>query len=134
MSDFELTIGRLSDRTGVNVETIRYYEKIALMPKPPRSTGGHRLYSSSDAARLNFIRRARELGFSLAEIQSLIDLEEARPTCAEVHALADKHISAIRSRVKDLKKLEKRLVTLAQKCSQESVPDCPIIDALSDRA
>lgn len=134
MSDHKFTIGRLSGRTGVNIETIRYYEKIALLPKPPRSSGGHRLYGSAETERLNFIRRARELGFSLAEIRSLIGLEEARPTCAEVHALTGEHINAIRSRVKDLKKLEKRLVTLAQKCTQEPVPQCPILDALSDQA
>ncbi len=133
MSDQEFTIGKLSGRTGVNIETIRYYEKIALLPKPPRSTGGHRLYGSAEAERLNFIRRARELGLSLAEIRSLIGLEEARPTCAEVHTLTEGHIKTIRSRVKDLKKLEKRLVTLAQKCTQEPVPQCPILDALSDR-
>lgn len=133
MSNHEFTIGRLSERTGVNIETIRYYEKIALLPKPPRSTGGHRLYGSNETARLRFIRRARELGFSLAEIRSLIGLEDARPTCAEVHALANEHISAIRSRLKDLKKLERRLVSLAQKCSLEPIPECPIIDALSNQ-
>ena len=133
MSDNDFTIGRLSKSSGVNIETIRYYEKIHLLPKPARTAGGHRLYSSEEARKLHFIRRARELGFSLIEIRSLIGLESAHPTCADVFAMADEHIAAIRSRIRDLKKLEKRLVTLAQQCAQNSAVECPILDALSGR-
>jgi MerR family mercuric resistance operon transcriptional regulator len=85
-----LTIGPLSERTGVNIETIRYYERIGLLPAPPRSLGRHRLYDAEQSQRLSFVRRSRELGFSIAEIRALLDLAtQSGRGCAEVKAITE---------------------------------------------
>jgi MerR family transcriptional regulator, mercuric resistance operon regulatory protein len=127
------TIGALSEDTGVNIETIRYYERIGLLPAPPRSAGRHRLYGESHRQRLVFIRRARELGFSLEEIRTLLGLGGGRHdlTCGDVRALTQHHIEAIRDKVRDLKRLERTLSALAAQCKADIVPDCPILDALN---
>src|SRR5215510_12826753 len=102
-----VTIGELSQRTGVNIETIRYYERIGLLPAPPRSAGRHRLYGEPYRRRLVFIRRARELGFSLEEVRALLCLGGAHAlTCRDVRALTQHHIEAIRAKIRDLRKLE----------------------------
>ena len=127
-----MTIGALSEGTGVNTETIRYYERIGLLSAPPRSAGGHRLYDQPHRQRLVFIRRARELGFSLDEIRALLGLGSGHAlTCGDVRALAQHHIAAIREKVRDLKRLERTLSDLAVQCAGETVPDCPILDALN---
>jgi MerR family mercuric resistance operon transcriptional regulator len=127
------TIGALSEDTGVNIETIRYYERIGLLPAPPRSAGRHRLYGESHRQRLVFIRRARELGFSLEEIRTLLGLGGGRHdlTCGDVRALTQHHIEAIRDKVRDLKRLERTLSALAAQCKADIVPGCPILDALN---
>lgn len=127
----EITIGKLSDHTGVKVETIRYYEKIGLMPSPPRKSGGHRLYGPQFVDRLCFIRRGRELGFSLSDIRKLFGLEDGQPTCEQVHALTQEHIKDIRRKIADLKKLERTLSETAKQCLKDSTPDCAVIHALS---
>jgi len=127
-------IGVLSAETGVNIETIRYYEKIGLMPAPPRTEGRQRVYASAHLKRLTFIRRSRELGFSLDQIRELLGLVRGHDlTCAEVKAMTEEHVADIRRKVKDLKKLERVLSDLAAQCSGNAVPDCPILDALSNR-
>lgn len=124
-------IGVLSTETGVNIETIRYYEKIGLMPAPPRSQGRQRVYDSAHLKRLTFIRRSRELGFSLDEIRDLLGLERGHAlTCAEVRQLTQQHVADIRAKVKDLRRLERVLNDLAARCHGKKVPDCPILDAL----
>lgn len=129
-----VTIGRLSDRTGVNIETIRYYERIGVLPAPPRSEGRHRLYDESHSQRLVFIRRARELGFSLEEIRELSGLASGHKlTCHAVKALTEQHIADIRRKVKDLRRLERVLNDLASRCHGNEMPDCPILEALGDR-
>lgn len=126
------TIGALSQSTGVNIETIRYYERIGLLPPPPRSAGRHRQYADAHQQRLVFIRRARELGFSLEEVRALLGLGGGHDlTCGEVRALTEHHISAIRDKVRDLKRLERTLSQLAAQCKADKVPDCPILDALN---
>jgi MerR family transcriptional regulator, mercuric resistance operon regulatory protein len=132
VGDVGFTIGRLSADTGVNIETIRYYERIGLVPRAPRSAAGRRLYDSYAVRRLGFIRRARELGFSLDDIRFLAAFEDSRPTCAEVHTLASRHLQEIRLRIRDLKRLERRLSTVTATCSRAAVPDCPLIDTLSN--
>jgi MerR family mercuric resistance operon transcriptional regulator len=125
-------IGVLSAKTGVNIETIRYYEKIGLMPAPPRTHGRQRVYDGSHLKRLTFIRRGRELGFSLNQLRDLLGLARGHNlTCAEVKAMTQDHVTDIRRKVKDLKKLERVLTDLAARCSGNAVPDCPILDALS---
>lgn len=126
-----LTIGKLSEQTSVKIETIRYYEKIGMMPDPPRKASGHRTYTRELVDRLRFIRRGRELGFSLNDIRGLLGVEDNSPTCAEVHELTKTHLDTIRSKITDLRKLEKTLTLIADKCERGQTPDCPIIDALA---
>jgi MerR family transcriptional regulator, mercuric resistance operon regulatory protein len=129
------TIGALSERTGVNIETIRYYERIGLLPAPPRSAGRHRLYGEPHRRRLAFIRRARELGFALDEVRALLGLGGGHDlTCGEVSALARRHIGSIREKIRDLKKLERTLSDLVARCAGGDVPDCPILETLSAAA
>lgn len=127
----DITIGDLSTATGVKIETIRYYEKIGLMPDPGRSDGGHRIYSPSHIRRLAFIRRSRELGFSLGDIRALTGLEDRAPSCEDVHELTLHHLGDIRRKIADLKKLERTLSKISSECTKTDTPECPIIDALS---
>lgn len=127
-----LAIGELSRLTGVNIETIRYYEKIKLLPAPLRTEGGHRLYGPRERQTLAFIRRARELGFTLDEIRALLDLGgPGKVSCAEVREIAAHHLDDIRAKIADLKKLERLLASTIAKCSGRKVPECPVIDILS---
>jgi MerR family mercuric resistance operon transcriptional regulator len=126
------TIGVLSRETGCNIETIRYYEKVGMLPKPCRTEGGHRIYAPAHFTRLGFILRARALGFSLDDIRNLLLLSEGKTmSCAKVKALALAHLQDIRSRIADLKAMEAVLDELADKCSGKITPDCPIIESLS---
>ena len=125
------TIGALSKGTGCHIETIRYYERIGLLPKPPRSPGGHRLYEDDHLRRLTFIRRSRELGFTLEEVRGLLRLVDGGSyTCAEVKALTLDHAAEVRRKVADLRKLERVLKEMAAECDGGEVPQCPIIDTL----
>jgi len=127
-------IGRLSAETGVNIETIRYYERIGLMPAPPRTEGRQRAYDNGHLKRLTFIRRGRELGFSLGQIRDLLGLAHGNDlTCAEVKAMTGRHISGIRRKIDDLKRLKRILTDLAAQCSGDEAPGCPILDALGPR-
>jgi MerR family mercuric resistance operon transcriptional regulator len=127
-----VTIGILSERTAVNIETIRYYERIGVLPPPPRSTGGHRLYGEPHHRRLVFIRRARELGFSLEDVRALLGLAGGHNlSCSEVRALTRRHIEAIRTKIRDLRKLENTLSDLAARCHGGNVPRCPILETMN---
>ena len=124
-------IGEMSRRTGVNIETVRYYEKIGMMPKPKRSEGGNRLYNTEQLQRLFFIKRCREIGFSQSEIKALLSMVDRDDvTCAEVHSITTDHVADIRQKIKDLRKLEKVLTHMANECSQGDLPECPIIEIL----
>ena len=126
-----LTIGSLSKKTGVNIETIRYYEKIGIMPKPQRSDGGNRLYDEGQFKRLNFIRRSRELGFSLDEIREMLRLVDEKDfTCAEIAAISQHHLDDIKLKIKDLRKIERHMKDMLSQCSRERTPDCAILDIL----
>jgi len=126
-----LSIGALSKQTCCNIETIRYYERIDLLPAPPRTEGGHRLYSEDHLKRLTFIRRSRALGFTLDEIRSLLSLiDDGSYTCGEILTLTTAHLDEVRKKMKDLKKLENTLVEITVNCKGGEVPECPIIDAL----
>ena len=130
-----LAIGGLSRLTGVNIETIRYYEKIKLIPAPLRTQGGHRLYGPRERRTLAFIRRARELGFTLDEIRALLDLGgPGKASCAEVKEIAAHHLNDIRAKIADLKKLERLLASTIAKCSGRKVPECPVVDILDVRS
>lgn len=126
-------IGALSAETRVKIETIRYYEREGLLPSPPRTAGGHRSYSEDHVKRLTFVRRSRELGFSLAEIRDLLAVVDGGSyTCGEIKALTLEHAESVRSKISDLQRMEKMLVEIASGCEGGTVPDCPIIDALLD--
>ena len=126
-----LSIGSLSQQSGVNVETIRYYEKIGIMPKPERSAGGYRIYGPEHVKRLHFVRRGRELGFSLDELRGLLRLVDGHAyTCAEVHALTTEHLREIRQKIADLKRLERVMSGMAASCGRDQGPECPVIEAL----
>jgi MerR family mercuric resistance operon transcriptional regulator len=128
-----LTIGALSKRTGVNIETIRFYERVDILPKPPRSAGGHRIYGPDQLKRLGFVRRCRELGFSLDEVRGLLQLVDGgRYGCAEVKAITLDHLADVRCKIADLRRLARTLADVAGKCRGGKVPDCPIIEALFD--
>lgn len=124
-------IGELSRSSGVNIETIRYYERIKLLSPPSRTAGGRRTYDSSDLRALVFIRRSRQLGFSLEEIRTLLRLGgPGKATCNEVREVATRHLEDIRSKLRDLKKLEEVLDATVSRCSGQSTPDCPVLDIL----
>lgn len=131
---YPIGIGELSKQTGCKIETIRYYEQQQLMPPPPRTDGGHRLYTAEMEGRLMFIRRSRELGFSMDEIRGLLSLVDGEQiSCERVKAIAETHLRDIRAKISDLKKMQRTLSELASQCSGENVPDCPIIDVLQKR-
>ncbi len=129
----EMQIGELSKRTGVKVDTIRYYEKSGILPKPPRTAGGYRVYREDDLNRLNFIVRCRQLGFSMRDIGNLLELvDEHDYTCADVRDLTLGHAAIVESKIADLQRLGATLRSIAAKCTGSKVPECPIIDALLD--
>jgi MerR family mercuric resistance operon transcriptional regulator len=126
-----LPIGELSKQSGVNIETIRYYERIKMLAPPPRTASGRRVYDSTDLRILVFIRRARELGFSLDEIRALLRLGgPEKASCREVREIAAHHLEDIRAKLGDLKKLERLLAKTVARCSGKTAPDCPVLDIL----
>lgn len=131
MAETALQIGELSRRTGCNIETIRYYERIGLMPPPPRR-GRYRIYGGGDLARLSFVRRSRELGFTLDEVRALLGLSAGgQGSCAEVQELATGHLKDVRARIADLKRMERVLAESVRACEAGRDAGCPLIDALS---
>lgn len=129
-----IAIGAVSGLTGVNIETIRYYEKIKILPAPRRSASGRRVYGPQEMDILAFIRRGRELGFTLDEIRALLDLAEpGKASCAEVRKIAARHVQDIRAKIADLSKLERLLSATVAQCSGRRVPKCPVLDILDVR-
>ena len=129
----ELSIGALSKQSGVNIETIRYYERIGVMPAPARSAAGYRIYGSDHVKRLSFVRRGRELGFSLDELRGLLRLVDGHAyTCAEVRTMTLEHVAEIRRKIADLRRLQRVMADMAARCTGKRVPECPIIDAMFD--
>ncbi len=127
----QLPIGALAKQTGCKVETIRYYEHIGVLPPPARNSGGQRRYTINQLKRLNFVRRARALGFTLNEVRDLLRLVDgADYTCAEVEALTLAHLDDVHRKIADLRKLERVLKDMAAQCDGGTVPDCPVIEAL----
>ncbi|WP_315834462.1 helix-turn-helix domain-containing protein [Bradyrhizobium prioriisuperbiae] len=129
----DLTISKLADAAGVHLETVRYYERIGLMPKPARTAGGYRSYGAEHIRRLSFIRRARELGFSIEEVKALLALAEPGHTsCADVKALTMSHLDEVRAKIADLRKLETILTKTVDQCSGTKTPACPVLDMLAN--
>jgi MerR family transcriptional regulator, mercuric resistance operon regulatory protein len=124
------SIGELSRHSGVNIETIRYYERIKMLP-PPRTASGRRVYGPAEKRTLAFIRRSRELGFPLEEIRALLALGGSeRASCADVHKIASAHLASVRSKLSDLIKLETILAETVAQCTDGGTPDCPLLDIL----
>lgn len=125
------TRGVLAGESGVKAETIRYYEKIDLMPEPARTEGGHRLYEDVHLQRLRFIRRSRELGFTLNEVRELLSLVDGQQvSCEKVQHIAEAHIKDVRAKIADLKKIERTLCDMSSQCNSKEIPGCPIIELL----
>lgn len=128
-----LPIGELSKRTSVNIETIRFYEKKDILPRPARSDAGRRIYDEEDVKRLNFIHKCRRLGFSLKEVVSLLSLvDNGDYTCKQVHESTCRHVNEVKEKIEDLNRMERVLTEMADQCGKGNVPDCPIIDRLFD--
>ncbi len=130
----ELTIGKLADRSGVNVETIRYYQRLGLLREPPKSVQGFRRYPVADIARVRFIRRAQQLGFTLKEIGELLELGDGH--CREVQQLARLKVEKIEDRLRDLQSMRAALLDLLSRCEAADTSDihCALIEALGKEA
>ena len=125
----ELTIGRLARSAGVHIETIRYYQRRGLLPLPPKPPGNMRRYPPATLARLRFIRRAQELGFTLREIGDLLRLSAGE--CGRTRSLAERKRDDIAVRIKDLRAMQRALEKLIRTCDAAPRGQCPIIQALA---
>ncbi len=132
MRDTVLSIGDLARATGVGVETIRYYERTGLLPKPSRTSGNYRAYYAADLARLGFVRRARELGFPIEDVRALLGLSDRRDRpCEAVDAIAREHLAGVDRRLADLATLRRELAALIEGCSRGTMAECRILEALA---
>src|ERR1700756_214071 len=128
------TIGALAKATGSNIETIRYYERIGLLPAPARASGNYRSYGADHLARLSFVRRSRELGFSLEAIREVLRLaDEKDRDCPAVDAIARAHLVEVKRKIADLTALRRELRDLIDQCGHGTIAECRIIEALSPR-
>jgi len=127
-----LTIGKLAKKVNVNIETIRYYERRGLIPKPRRRESGYREYSDETTKRILFIKRAKDLGFSLKEVDELFSLKiSTRTTCSDVRSKAEEKITDIDDKIKILQRMKKALFKISKACSGKgNVNECPILEAL----
>ena len=130
-----LNIGQLAKKSQVNIDTVRYYERRGIIPEPPRRDSGYRQYPENAVARIRFVKRAQELGFTLKEIQELLSLRVDPDTpCALVKRRADLKVIEIEEKLRSLKRIKKALNQLAASCSGRGpVGDCPILEALGGR-
>ncbi|HEY9429693.1 MAG TPA: heavy metal-responsive transcriptional regulator [Gemmatimonadaceae bacterium] len=126
------TIGELAGAVGVNVQTVRYYERRGLLPKPKRRASGYREYLATDVARLEFIRRAQALGFTLSEIEQLLALRvDPRTTPEDVHRAVEEKIEAVEEKIRDLTRISGALRKMAASCHLHGpLGDCPFLEAL----
>lgn len=130
-SDF-VTIGELAKTTDTKIETIRYYERIGLLPAPARTSGNYRIYSESQIGRLSFVRRARDLGFTIEEVRGLLSLSDQKArSCEAVDAIARQHLAEVDSKITDLTALRRELDSIINQCSCGTIAECQIIEALS---
>jgi MerR family copper efflux transcriptional regulator len=127
-----MTIGKIAKRAGVGVETIRYYERMGLLEEPPRRTSGYREYPASALARLRFIKKGKQLGFSLKEIDELLSIRmDPNATCAEVKQQADAKIAEVEEKIRALSRIKTALSEISAACKGEGPSsECPILEAL----
>ncbi|MBK7381629.1 MAG: heavy metal-responsive transcriptional regulator [Ignavibacteriales bacterium] len=129
----EYFVGQLAKETGINLETVRYYEKLKLLPKPKRRESRYRVYDENDLKRLLFIKRAKELGFTLKEIKELFELRiDSEAKCGDVKHLTEHKLKDIDNRISDLKKIKSVLVRLIDQCVNEEISsdECPILESI----
>ena len=126
-----MRIGELSANCGCPVETIRYFEKIGLLPQPVRGANGYRSYDESQQKWLHFILRSRALGFTQKEVRRLSGIaDQSQPECSDVHELLVEHIADVRKKRRDLRRMQRALQRLKSKCQNGTLNDCPVIDEL----
>lgn len=127
-----LSIGDLARATGTQVETIRYYERIGLLPEPARTNGNYRAYDAAQLGRLSFIRRARDLGFPLGQVRELLGLADERDRpCEAVDVIARQHLADVERKIADLTALRDELAELIGRCRHGTVAECRIIETLA---
>ncbi len=127
-----IAIGEASRQSGVGIETIRYYEREGIVPKPARAANNRRLYTARDVGRLRLLKRCRALGFSLADAKTMLDLaEQGSDDCPAVKALAEGHIAEVRRKIAELERLEAALQELTRNCASGNV-SCPMLAELQD--
>lgn len=126
-------IGELANLTKVGVEAIRYYEHISLMPRPLRTAGGRRVYDDSSVQTLLFIRRSRQLGFSLDDIRALLKLRASKPCCIDVKTIASRHLEVVRAKLRLLGEMEAALSETIAMCPGDESVDCPVLNVLDSR-
>ncbi len=130
----QMTIGQLAGKAEVSVDTVRYYERRRLMPEPPRSSSGYREYRADALQRLRFIKRAQEVGFTLAEIEELLRLRtDTERQCRDAEQTATRAIERVEARMSELAQMKRALASLLDSCRNRTpAGDCPIIEALED--
>lgn len=128
-----MKIGELAERAGAKAETVRFYERIGLLPPPPRTSGNYRDYDDEHVGRLSFIRHARSLGFELEDVRALLALsDEPQTDCAEADRIASRHLAAVEAKIDQLQRLRSELSSMVSQCRGGEVGQCRIIEALSD--
>lgn len=132
MGTERLGIGHLARATGTKVETIRYYERVGLLPSPPRTAGNYRSYTRDHLGRLSFIRRARDLGFSIEQVNALLGLADQRDrSCEAVDVIARQHLAEVERKLADLAALRHELTALLEQCQHGTVAECRVIETLA---
>lgn len=130
-----MSIGELGRRTNCKVQTIRWYEEVGLLPAPARTGGGHRAYGQPHLERLDFIRHAREFGFTLDTIRTLLTLSDhPERSCEEVHALASDHLAMVEDKLRRLETLRVELARMTETCRGGTTSDCRILETLADHS
>jgi DNA-binding transcriptional MerR regulator len=132
-----IRIGKVSQETGLSIDTIRFYEKQGLLDRPLRSEGGFRLFDAEDIQRMQFIRRAQQLGFSLAEIRELLVLQREHEPCIHVRELLEAKLKSVRSKIQELRALEEQLAERLRKCNRKSrthAGNCPVLEEIAHRS
>jgi MerR family mercuric resistance operon transcriptional regulator len=129
-----LTTGQLAKEAGVNIETIRYYERYGLIPEPPRRESGYRDYTPGYIERIRFIKRAQALGFTLKEISELLSVADGKPACKDIRKFAEDKVKDIETRIHDLQQIKMVLNDLIKRClGKRKISECPIIESLSQK-
>lgn len=130
-----MLIGELARRTNTKVETIRYYERKGLLSPPERTAGNYRSYEEAHLKRLSFIRRARDLGFTIGQVVALLELADCREmSCEAVDSLAEEHVAGIDAKIADLTALRRELAEVIRQCRRGTIADCRILEALGPRS